>query len=1115
MSSSLLSIRDDVVRQSWRFRQVAAVATVLPMLLVGVTGPALPAQASAVERGPEGTRIEQTVTGSSTSLEAPDEAAAMALAYRTRKPVKVTGLTSETTQTWALPDGTFRAEMHLAPVRTKDDTGEWVDVDLTLERKPDGSIGPKAHPRGLWFSGARSASTTDLAVLGRGADQVRLGWRGALPEPVLEGTKATYVDVRPGVDLVLEVGRTGYQYSFTVKTPEAAADMATIAMPWDTGTLTPARSVPGSELTMRSESGSSLVISEATMWDARISPETGEPLHRADVEVSTEPGPLGGTDLVLTPDPDFFDDPEIVYPVTIDPWIHIDPAFDAYVQNTVKNTDKSRETELKIGFNDDVTRGCTSCIARSYLSFHHLNGYWGAQVVSAELLLWNEHSWSCTPAKWQAWRTSYVTTTLRWDNKPDGLELDDTSDATKGYASCAGGWVSVSVKKTFQHSFNTRSSTANVLLKAASESNHDGWKKFRSSEASWGMPWVDLNYSRPPSVPTQQTIDSCYLACTSPAMVRSGTPVISAMVSDPDGGVLTAEYEVFDSTRTTMVAASGTTVTGVTSGSARGWRIVPKSGSTLPDGTYHWRVRACDPYACSDYSPWFTFTVNTQDVSLPTVTATPYAERSTGTWNGGPGQPGTFMFGPNGTSDVAEYVYSLNGGNVVTVPAGTPQAEMLTANQQTVSAGVTGFTAGANVNLTHATSHGHDGAGSLQITPKSSGDASGAQGDTYATVGGDGGGFRLGMQPGKRYHITAWIWVPASTGLNPTGTIGEARGQRIVAISQVAGGTYAMFFSQKATITEGWQQLSVVMSVPPNAQDAYVRLYNGMPTGSGKSVYWDDLSVREVIGTTTEVTITPTQDGINLLSVQSRNTVGTTSDPRIYQFLVTPSTDTWHWTFDQNTGTSTASVPDTRPASLSPTGVEWTSPGRVGSGAMRFDGTGELNTSSPVLDTNSPAGFTVAAWVRLTDLSGARTVLSQDGVNTSMFQLGFRDDRDIDGDGVNDPAWCFTVKHADAAGADSTAACTTDLVVPGDWVALVGVYDKPNNKIQLYVGAADWFVLVEATHAGGWSSTGDFAIGRAWQDTTVAERWVGDIDHVYASQSVWSELQALAFANAQ
>lgn len=619
-------------------------------------------------------------------------------------------------------------------------------------------------------------------------------------------------------------------------------------------------------------------------------------------------------------------------------------------------------------------------------------------------------------------------------------------------------------------------------------------------------PRVDLHDNQEPSVPTEQTIDSCYLACTSPATVSSGTPVISARVFDPDGGTLLVEYEVFDDARTTMMATSGTAMTGVSSGSARGWRIAPTPAGTLSDGTYHWRVRACDSYVCGAYSGWFTFTVNTQPVSPPTVSGDPYLESSTGTWNGGPGIPGTFTFGPGGTGDVAEYVYSLNGGNTVTVPAGIPQTELLSANQQSVSTDLTGFKANRNVNLSHS-SLGHDSAGSVQVTPSDNGTNAGAEGDTFARIGGS----RLGMAPGKRYHITGWIWVPSATGLDTTGKFGGPRGLRIVAVSKSGSGDTALSLSRKATITDRWQQLSVVLSVPSDASNVHIRLYNGAPIGSGKSVYWDDLSVRELTGTSTVETITPTQDGTNILSVQSRNMVGTYSEPRVYLFLVTPATAAWNWTFDQNTGTTTASDPNTHPASLSETGVTWTSPGRVGAGAMSFTDAGQLTTSSPVLDTSAPAGFTVAAWVRLSDLSGSRTAVSQDGVNTSAFRLGFRDDRDVDGDGANDPAWCFSVASTDVAGSSASAACTTELVATDQWVALVGVYDKPSNKIGLYLSPGGDPLLVEADIAGGWQSTGAFAIGRALDDAAPSDRWIGDIDHVHAAAYVWSETDVFQF----
>ena len=1064
-------------------------------------------------------------------MEAADEAAAAALAYRKNRRVLVTGIVSETTRTWALPDGTFQAEMHAAPMRTRDESGAWVDVDLTLEPKPDGSVGPKAHARGITLSGGRPEGSETLVALGRGAQRSTLGWRGRLPQPSLDGPKATYAEVKPGVDLVVEVGRNGYQYFLIIKTPAAAAGLDRIEMPWDSGESTTARGA-GDSITDRTEGP--LVVSKAYMWDARMSPQTGEPEVIAEVAVSTEPAAGGGTDLVLTPDAGFLADPELIYPVTVDPRVEIEPAFDAYIQNTIPNADKSGETDLRLGRVVDPDEGCSSaCVARSFLSFHNLAGYRGSQVITAELLLWNFHSYSCTAASWQSWTVGYVTTSARWGDQPAWQQHDGTSNGTKGYNSgCADGWVSISAKKTFQSTFSsTSSTTANVGLRASSESGNAGWKKFRSSEASWGTPYVKVLYNRKPNPPDTLKIDSCYTACLSPAVVRSGTPQLSARPTDPDGGTLRLEFEVYDNAKTTLRARSGTAVTGVTSGNARPWRVVPLSGSTLPDGTYHWRARGCDAHICGDESAWFTFTVDTADVSLPAVAGSPYLEKSTGTWNGGPGQPGTFTLGPGGATNVAEYAYSVNGGDVVTVPAGAAQGQLLTANQQTVTTGLTGFVAGTNSNLFHS-SGGHDAAGSVRVNPNTTGDSNGALGDTFAAIGGDSG-LQLGMQPGKRYWITGWIQVPDTSGLNPTGSLGEQRGLRIAGNYRV-GSAYTTVVSAKATVTNTWQRLSLVLSVPTGATDAFIRLYNGHPTGSGKPVYWDDLSVREVIGTAAEEQITPVKDGLNVLSVQSRNSAGTTSDPKIYQFLVRPSTGSWHWSLDERTGPTAASVPAGRPVTFSATGATWSTPGKVGESAVTLDGAGALTTTDPVLDTTAAAGFTVAAWVRLPapqpvpedpepdpepepepEPVGWQTVLSQDGATTSMFRLGYRDDLDHTGDGVIDPAWCFGLRSADSDSSGSVEACTTDYTAPGDWVSLVGVYDKPTNKIRLYVSANEPFngATAEANYTGDWSATGSFAIGQARQSAAASDRWSGDIDHVYAVQRVWAEWEIFQHAS--
>lgn len=1026
----------------------------------------------------------------------------MALAYRMREDVLVASLRSDTALTWARPDGTFKTTMHTAPVRMRTGTGQWIAIDLTMERKPDGSVGPKAHPHGLTLSGQRSASSTEFVSVGAGEQRTSLGWDGALPQPVLDGPKATYPEVKPGVDLVVEAHSTGYEYFLVVKNRGAAASVASVVMPWRQGSSVTQSSMNGA-MQLQSPSGGTVDVLPAKMWDARTSVHGSDGAPRATVPMATVHSADGTTDLVLTPDQKFLADPATQYPVTIDPSVTLRPAYDAFVQNTY-STDESAETELRIGWTNDASKGCGSpCVARSFLSFHYLDGYAGASVVSASLHLYNWHSYNCGSQGWEAWKTSYVNYTARWNNQPTWVQKDGTSSVSKGNT-CAADWVEISVAKTFGGAFSAGDSTANVGLKATNETSNGGWKKFSSSEAG-AKPYVQVVWNRTPNVPTGWSIDSCYSACTSPAVVRSATPTLKATVSDPDGGTLRAEYEVWDNAKTAVKAKSGTAVTGVASGTAKPWRVTP----ALPDGTYHWAVRACDSYVCGGYLAWFTFTVNTSPVGLPTVSGTPYAEKTTGTWNGGPGQPGSFTFGANGTTDVYEYIYSVNDGGAVTVAAGTPQAQLLTSSQQQV-ADLSGFTAG-NTTLTRATDLGHNSTDSLKLTPV----ASGTSADTYATVGGDYGGMRLGMQAGKRYNVTGWINVPASTGLSPA----EARGLRIVAYYKL-NGAFTYVSSSPATVVGQWQALSVVITIPTAATDAFVRLYNGFSAGSGKAVYWDDLSAREVIGTTTTTSITPTKDGVNRLAVQSRNTAGVTSDPRIYDFLVTPSTGSWNWTLDEGTGTQAGSVPNTRPAKFSATGVTWADAPKVGPGAVTLDGSGELKTLTgsgdplPVLDTTDSAGFTVTAWVRLTDTTASRTAVSQDGTRTSMFRLGFRNDLDVDGDTVADKAWCFTIAASDTPAASSAQACTKEYVVTGDWVSLVGVYNKPANTIGLYVNGTESIGGVYASEAaaGGWSATGAFAIGRSGTNTLPAERWIGDLDHVYASQYVWTEQEVDEYA---
>jgi RHS repeat-associated protein len=196
------------------------------------------------------------------------------------------------------------------------------------------------------------------------------------------------------------------------------------------------------------------------------------------------------------------------------------------------------------------------------------------------------------------------------------------------------------------------------------------------------------------------------------------------------------------------------------------------------------------------------------------------------------------------SSDVDEF--GLSVGRMASsrrpVDGLTPQGERLSPAQQQVSVDNTVFVASTPTSMVRHTGLGQGGStDSLLLTPR--GAAYGPSADTFAAIGGDTGALRFGMRPGKRYRATAWIYVPAATGLSPV----DGRGLRITFYYNAAG-SYQYAASPMAAFVDGWQQLSVDLTLPAGATEAFVRLYNGFPADqTSKAVYWDNLSLKELV----------------------------------------------------------------------------------------------------------------------------------------------------------------------------------------------------------------------------------------------------------------------------
>ena len=149
---------------------------------------------------------------------------ALAEARSSGKPVVVDALTTEASRTLANLDGTLTSTDNAEAVRVKR-AGVWADLDPTLRANADGTVSPAVASTGLTFSGGGSGPMATVTT-GDGKT-LAVSAPFPLPKPVLDGAKATYDNVLPGVDLQLTAVPTGgWRDVLIVRTHEAAESPA-------------------------------------------------------------------------------------------------------------------------------------------------------------------------------------------------------------------------------------------------------------------------------------------------------------------------------------------------------------------------------------------------------------------------------------------------------------------------------------------------------------------------------------------------------------------------------------------------------------------------------------------------------------------------------------------------------------------------------------------------------------------------------------------------------------------------------------------------------------------------------------------------------------------------
>lgn len=489
-----------------------------------------------------------TATRSAVSGSVPasgDGAAELAEAERTGSPVVVDEWTTETTEVAATPAGQFQARISASPVRTEIG-GAWVDLDSTLERRPDGMVEPKVAAGEVELSGGGAADSVLAKISRDGATYVvRTPWK--LPAPSLHEGTAVYAEVLPGLDLVSTASANGFSFNWVVKSRAAADDprVRKLSLP-----------VELSGITGHSESGGlSFVDADGvrkfwtptpTMWDSSGA-STADPITGRSSETSlaaVDDGPdmkdhvskvaatMTQDKLTLTPDTSMLDADDVVFPVVIDPSMTYPKTRNGWTAVWNNFPTKSFwQTEHSLGAGYEGFEQFK--IVRSYFRFD-TSGIKGKKIIDAEMNVRQIHAASCQARTTDVYRTGAIGTSTTWNAQPTRSTLQSSSSSTAG---CGSGTATVgwNVTQGAEVLANANAATGTFMIRARDEGDKIAWKQFDDDGAN-----LVVTYVSKPAVPSAVTLKTANgtVPCgtsTTPAVVGSLSVTPGAKVTSADG----------------------------------------------------------------------------------------------------------------------------------------------------------------------------------------------------------------------------------------------------------------------------------------------------------------------------------------------------------------------------------------------------------------------------------------------------------------------------------------------------------------------------------------------------------------------------------------------------
>ncbi|WP_204060971.1 LamG-like jellyroll fold domain-containing protein [Microbispora corallina] len=631
------------------------------------------------------------------------------------QPVEVVSARTETTTTYANPDGfTFRLDQSTVPVRVARPDGSWEAPDATLVRQADGTLRPRAAVVDLTFSGG---GDKPLVTIGRNGRTLSFSWPGSLPVPVLDGDSALYADVLPGVDLRMTAGVEGYHEVLVVKSAKAAADLRLkrITFGLSASGLRVGGTGAGGFSAVGADGQEVFSSPAAQMWDSLGVPAASAPSKTAPAAAtpsvsgpsapqptSDAPGPgsrtattplvVGRDSVTVVPDTHLMAEQDpAAYPLYIDP----DVALNSGVpERTLLRSDGYTSYGWGNGVNGEGDGYCGTwngyyCgpgyTQRLYFQFTP-GALRGKKVLSAIFRVTSPWAFVCDLRLTELTRTNNISSSTTWATRPTQLDMmvDRWFSAGRGSA-CDPDSPDAPIEFTDNPDETNENLTPTVQdfaagkfakltleLRPHDETDASAWKRFKNNAV------LSVNYVANPAMPTDVGIVSgssavCHTNSADPQVVSGTTPQVRGRPQTQPGGESQARLRV----RWRVERLSGSTWS-----QAIGDVTMPASGfvgdnvlepATLPalltDVQYRLKALTLSyqdnqtSFLNTGYTAPCYFTIDATAPKAPTVAlSTPYSVCLSDSCvaGGGPGVPGTVTFGPAPGDVNTAYSYRLS-----------------------------------------------------------------------------------------------------------------------------------------------------------------------------------------------------------------------------------------------------------------------------------------------------------------------------------------------------------------------------------------------------------------------------------------------------------------------